>query len=119
MRRVYGVLPWGIIALGILHMAATWRNPSLTASALWFFSGGIAMVLTGALNLVNHSYGATAPGLRWLCRGTNIFMLCFSALAGVVTSAGVATLVIIVGLFGAVTILSWMRLSGGAAFAAS
>ena len=62
MRRIYGILPWGMIALGILHMAATWRYSALTASALWFFSAGIATVLAGSLNLLNHAYGAIAPG---------------------------------------------------------
>lgn len=109
MSRLYGILPWGIIVLGILHMAATWRNPTLSAAALWFFSAGIAMVLTGSLNLLSHAYGASAPGLRWFCRGNNIFMLNFTALSGVVTNAGVATMVTIVGLFGAVTVLSWVR----------
>jgi hypothetical protein len=25
MSLLHGVLPWGLIALGTLHMAATWR----------------------------------------------------------------------------------------------
>jgi hypothetical protein len=95
-------------------MAATWRvSSTLTASALWFFSAGIAWVLTGSLNLLNRAYGANAPGLRWFCRGTNVFMLCFTALGGVVTNASALGLTIVVGLFGAVTILSWMRLTVG------
>ena len=110
MRRAYGILPWGMIALGVLHMAATWRvSSTLTASALWFFSAGIVAVLTGSLNLLNRAYGADAPGLRWFCRGTNVLMLCFTALSGVVTNASASELAIVVGLFGAVTILSWMR----------
>lgn len=114
MRRAYGILPWAIVALGVLHMAATWRvSSTLTASALWFFSAGIAWVLTGSLNLLNRAYGANAPGLRWFCRGTNVFMLCFTALGGVVTNASALGLTIVVGLFGAVTILSWMRLTVG------
>ena len=115
MRRIYGILPWGMIALGILHMAATWRYSALTASALWFFSAGIATVLAGSLNLLNHAYGAIAPGLRWFCRGTNVFMLGFTALSGVVTNASVAAMAIIVGLFGAFTILSWMGPLGSGA----
>lgn len=110
MRRTYGILPWGIIALGVLHMAATWRvSSTLTASALWFSSAGIVAVLTGSLNLLNRAYGADAQGLRWFCRGTNVFMLCFTALSGVVTNASALELAIVIGLFGGVTILSWMR----------
>lgn len=114
MRRAYGILPWGMIALGVLHMAATWRySNTLSASALWFFSAGIATLLTGSLNLLNHAYGAIAPGLRWFCRGMNLVMLCFTALSGVVTNASASTMAIVVGLFGAVTILSWMRSTVG------
>lgn len=110
MRRAYRILPWGMIALGVLHMAATWRySNTLTASALWFFSAGVATVLTGSVNLLNHAYGAVAPGLRWFCRGMNVVMLCFTTLSGVVTNASPSVLAIVVTLFGAVTILSWMR----------
>jgi hypothetical protein len=111
MRRTYGILPWGMIALGVAHMAATWRvSHALTAAALWFFSAGIVIVLTGSLNLLNRAYGADARGLRWFCRGTNVFMLCFTALSGVVTNASAPELAIVVGLFGVVTILSWLHL---------
>jgi hypothetical protein len=103
-------MPWGIIALGVLHMAATWhRFDSLSASALWFFSGGVALVFTGSINLLNWAYGAIAPGLRWFCRAANIGMLGFTLLGGVVTRASGSQLAIVFGLMGAVTILSWMR----------
>lgn len=109
MRRAYRILPWGMIALGVLHMAATGRvSSTLSPSAIWFFSGGVVAVLTGSINLLNNAYGAAAPGLRWFCRGVNVFMLCFTALSGVVTNASAAELAIVVGLFGTVTILSWM-----------
>jgi hypothetical protein len=114
MRRAYGLLPWGMIALGVLHMAASWRfYNTLTASALWFFSAGIAWLLIGSLNLLNHAYGAIAPGLKWFCRGINVVMLCFTALSGVVTNASASGMAIVVGLFGAVTVLSWMRAAVG------
>ncbi|MBC7842473.1 MAG: hypothetical protein H7099_09175 [Gemmatimonadaceae bacterium] len=113
MRSVYGVLGWGIIALGILHMAATPR--ALTVSAVWFFSGGIAMVLTGALNLLRRTYGGTAPGLRWFCVGTNAAMTAFAAVAGWVGRASVAELATIAGWMGATTVLSLMRSTAGAA----
>ena len=113
MRKVYGVLGWGIIALGILHMASTPR--ALTASAVWFFSGGIAMVLTGALNLLSRTYGGTAPGLRWLCVATNTAMTALALVAGWVGQASVGELVTIVGWMGATTVLSLMRSAVGAA----
>lgn len=113
MRRVYGVLGWGIVALGVLHMASTPR--ALTLSAVWFFSGGIAWVLTGALNLLNRSYGGGAPGLRWFCVGTTAAMTAFTFVGGWVSRASVAGLVIIVGWMAATTVLSLMRSAVGAA----
>ncbi len=107
MRKVYGVLGWGIIALGILHMASTPR--AVTASAVWFFSGGIVMVLTGALNLLSRAYGGTAPGLRWFCVGTNAVMTAFALVAGWVGRASVGQLATIVGWMGATTVLSFLR----------
>lgn len=113
MRKLYGVLGWGIIALGILHMASTPR--ALTASAVWFFSGGIAMALTGALNLLSRTYGGTASGLRWFCVATNAAMTVFALVAGSVGRASVGELVIIVGWMGATAVLSLMRSAVGAA----
>jgi len=113
MRKVYGVLGWGIISLGIIHMASTPRN--LTMSAVWFFSGGIAMVLTGSLNLLSRTYGGTAPGLRWFCVATNAAMTVFILIAGSVGRASVGGLVTFVGWMAATTVFSLMRSAVGAA----
>jgi hypothetical protein len=109
MRRIYAILGLGIVALGVLHMSATFRLDALTSSAIWFFSGGVSLVLTGALNLLNRAYGATAPGLRTFCIATNIGMTIFSCIGGWVTHAGVGELAVVVGWFGATTILSVTR----------
>jgi hypothetical protein len=110
MRQAYGVLPWGIILLGAVHMVATpSRFETFNASALWFFSGGIVLLLTGSLNLLNRAYGASAPGLLWVCRITNVGMLAFCGVGGVVTHGTLAELVVVPGLMGAMTVLSWMR----------
>src|SRR5687768_11390967 len=99
MKRAYGTLPWGIIALGVLHMAATWKvYDALTPAALWFFNGGIVLVFTGAINLINRAHGAKTPALRWFCRAVNVVMLCFSTISGIVTGAGVVSLVVVLGL---------------------
>ena len=113
MRKVYRVLGWGIIALGLLHMASTPR--AQTASAVWFFSGGIAMALTGALNLLSRTYGGTASGLRWFCVATNAAMTAFALVAGSVGRASVGELVTIVGWMGATTVFSLMRSAVGGA----
>ncbi len=88
---------------------------SLTSSAVWFFSGGIAIVLTGALNLLSRKYGATAPGLRWFCIGTNVAMTGFALVAGRVGQAGIGQLVTIVGGMAATTVLSLTRAAIGSA----
>jgi hypothetical protein len=92
-------------------MASTPR--ALTASAVWFFGGGIALVLTGALNLLSRMYGGTALGLRWFCVGTNAAMTAFALVAGWVGRASVGELVAIVGWMGATTVLSLMRSAVG------
>lgn len=62
-----------MIALGVLHMLATFRFfNTVNNAALWFFNGGIAFVLTGTLNLLHRAYGRIAPGVRRVCIGTNI-----------------------------------------------
>ena len=56
MRLAYLLFACGIVALGVVHMAATFRSfDAPSSAALWFFSGGIAMVLTGVLNLLNRA----------------------------------------------------------------
>jgi glucose uptake protein GlcU len=110
MKRAYGILAWAIIALGIVHMIATWRRfDTFNASALWFLSGGIALVFTGSVNLLNRAYGAIAPGLLWFCRGANVVMLIVNCVGGVVTHASVSELAIVLGVMGTMTILSCTR----------
>ena len=67
-------------------------------------------MLTGSLNLLNRAYGAIAPGLLRFCRATNVGMLAFTAIGGLVTHATPTELAVMLGLMGATTILSWMRL---------
>ena len=107
MRKIYFALACGVMALGLLHMAATTRLFSaLTQSALWFLSGGLLMVLAGALNLLNRAYGGAAPGVRWVCVGTNAIVTLFALSAGLVGHASAGELVVIVGLMAGVAALS-------------
>ncbi|MCU0649254.1 MAG: hypothetical protein MUF00_14745 [Gemmatimonadaceae bacterium] len=92
-------------------MASTPRP--LTASAVWFFSGGLAMVLTGAINLLNRTYGGVAPRLRWVCVGANAVMTAFALVAGWVGRASGGELVTIVGWMGATTVLSVVQSAVG------
>ena len=109
MRHLYAVFAWGIVALGVVHMSATGRVHSSTTAALWFFSGGVSMVLTGAINLLNRSYGAAAPGLRRVCIATSAGMTVFAFVLGVASHASVPQLVTVVGWFAVTTILSSIR----------
>jgi len=112
MGRIYAVLGWGIVALGTVHMLATARFFSgLTGSALWFFAAGVAMSLTGALNLLNRSYGRSARGVRWVCIGNNVVMALFAIATGVVNRAGVGEFLLVLGLMGGATVLSLPRRS--------
>jgi hypothetical protein len=107
MRRAYFVLSLGIIALGAVHIIATPRYfDHLTSAALWFASGGLSMILTGALNLLRRAYGADAPGLRLVCVGANVVMTAFAFLAGYTGRASVAEFVVVLGLIGGATLFS-------------
>jgi len=107
MRFLYPFVSWGIIALGAVHMVATFHFfKSLTSAALWFFSGGIALALTGALNLLHRAYGPIAPGLRKVCIVTNLIMLAFGIVSGVVGRASIAQFALVLGLIGGATLLS-------------
>ena len=106
---LYRILSWGIVALGTLHMLTTAALRGGTpAGRVWFFGAGIAMVLSGSLNLLNSAYGAGAPGVRWVCIGNNLLMTCFAVAAGVFTDAGPAQFAIVLGLVGGATVLSFL-----------
>lgn len=109
LHRIYAILGWAIIALGGLHMLTTFRLASSPAFRVWFFGSGIALVLVGALNLLHRNYGPSAPGLRAVCRGANIFITLFAAIAGIVSRASVPELVMMMALLGGATILSFLH----------
>ena len=107
IRNAYLACSWGIVALGVLHMAATARLfTALTQSALWFLSGGLAMVLTGAINLLNRAYGGSAPGMQWVCRAANVALAVFALTAGLVGRAGAVEMIVVVGLMVGAAVLS-------------
>lgn len=107
MRTLHLVLALLIIILGLVHLSATFMLfDALTGRAVWFASGGIAVVLTGVINLLNRAYGAAAPGVRWAAIGANATMTVFAALAGYAGAASGAQLVLIVGLLAVATLAS-------------
>lgn len=107
MSRIYLLVSLGIIGLGILHIASTPRLfAQLSSPAVWFASGGLAIVLTGVLNLLSRTYGHAAPGLRIACVSTNAVMTAFAVLAGYVGRASASELALILSLMGGATLLS-------------
>jgi hypothetical protein len=107
MQRAYFVLSLGIVVLGLVHIAATPHYfTHLSSGAVWFASGGLAMILTGALNLLQHAYGALAPGLRAVCVAANVVMIAFALLAGYTAKASAAEFALVIILIGGATLLS-------------
>ena len=108
MGRLYLLLAVLMSGLGLVHVSATFALfDSLSSRAIWFASGGLAMILTGVINLLNKAYGAAAPGIRWAAFGANFAMTVFAALAGIAGAASAAQQIVIVGLMIAATLLSW------------
>ena len=115
MRRLYLVLAVLIIVLGLVHLLATLLLfDAFSSRALWFASAGLAIVLTGILNLLNRAYGAAAKGVRWAAVGANLAMTLFAALAGFAGAASGIQLILIVGLLAATALISLAppRISG-------
>lgn len=89
MKILYALSGAAIMALGVLHMATTFRLSSSPVAKVWFFGAGLAIALGGLLNLLNRRYGLAAFGLRAACIGTNVLMVCLVGVAGRVTGASV------------------------------
>ena len=107
MHRAYFTLSVCIILLGLAHIAATPRYfPAFTSSSVWFASGGLAIILTGTLNLLRRIYGDAAPWLRRVCIATNVVMTIFALLAGYAGRASAIEFVLVLGLLGGATVLS-------------
>src|SRR2546430_1164242 len=88
LGRLYLILAWLITALGMLHMAATFRLPGPNPlGKIWFFGSGIAIVLGGALNLLHRTYGRSCFGIRIVCRSANLLLTLVAIVAGTIMGA--------------------------------
>jgi hypothetical protein len=104
---IYAVFAWLIVAIGILHMMATFRlSAGISLGNVWFFGSGLAIFLVGALNLLHHAYGVSCPGVRIVCRTGNFLLTLIAIVAGTISGASLVQRVIIWSLFGGVLILS-------------
>jgi hypothetical protein len=107
LSRVYAVFAWLIVAIGTLHMFATFRLSAGTPlGKVWFFGSGLAIALVGALNLLHRAYGASCLGVRIVCRIGNVLLTLIAIVAGTISGASLLQRVIIWSLLGAVLIVS-------------
>jgi len=90
-------------------MATTFRLSSSAVFKVWFFGTGIAIALTGVINLLNRRYGLAAFGLRVVCIGTNVLMICLAAVAGRVTGASAVEQVAVLTVLTSALLLSALR----------
>ena len=109
VKILYALSSTLTLALGLLHMATTFTLASTPSAKVWFFGAGIAIALGGVLNLLNRRYGLAAFGLRVVCIGANVLMVCFAAVAGHLTGASAAQQVVMLTLLASALILSAMR----------
>ncbi len=62
-----------IIALGVVHIGFTYHDyDRFTMGAVWFIGTGVAIILSGFLNLALRRDVGRDRLVRWLCHGTNI-----------------------------------------------
>lgn len=107
IHRAYAALSWMAIGLGLIHVTATpLYSAHFTQAALWFASGGLAMILTGTLNLLNRTYGRAAAGLRRASVVTNVVMTTFGVLMGLAGHPTLFQFAVVVGIFGGVSACS-------------
>jgi hypothetical protein len=76
MRIVDQVAAWCVVVLGLGHSIWTARFPEMNLNALWFLSGGLFLMVVGALNLLRVRY-VSASGVRWVCVASNVAALAF------------------------------------------
>ena len=77
MKTLYALSATVTLALGLLHMATTFSLSSTPSAKVWFFGAGIAIALSGVLNLLNRRYGQAPCGLRAACIRANVLIACF------------------------------------------
>jgi hypothetical protein len=71
------LLAWAVILLGALQCASTFHFfTRLEEPALWFFAGGLLLVLVGALNLLRIRETGV-PAVRALSRASNLVLSAF------------------------------------------
>jgi hypothetical protein len=76
LRTLDIVIGWLLIAFGALHLSLTRKvHPNIDINAVWFASGGLMIIATGALNLLRVAYGSAAKGVHVVSVIANIVLL--------------------------------------------
>jgi hypothetical protein len=91
-------------------MATTFRLSSSTpAGKVWFFAAGMAMALTGMVNLLNRRYGNAAFGLTATSIVANFALLCTAIVAGRITQVSTMAQILMAAVLLLTLILSAVR----------
>lgn len=115
MRLFYIILSCCLIALGawwVVQGLLDWdtAGPFAAFSALGAMAG-LAVVLTGALNLLNQTYGSLAYGVRASAIGANLALIAFQIAFAERSSWSDWGLLVILLLLALLTLLSFSRRS--------
>ena len=71
--RVYLVVAWALTMIGVIQIMFTGvRFEQFDEGALWFATAGLAISLTGAMNLLNLGRYLKDAGVRRVCLGANL-----------------------------------------------
>lgn len=115
MRILDIVCGWLLIAFGALHVSLTGKyDPSIGLNGIWFASGGLFIITTGALNLLRVAYVSVAKGVRIVSILANVVVvLLILFMATKVPMRGNPQVVVGLILAGLLTVLSVFRRDGG------
>jgi hypothetical protein len=73
--KIYLVLSWAIVSIGVIQtMFTALRFEQFDEAALWFATAGMAIALTGAMNLLNLGRHLEDAGVRRVCLVANLAM---------------------------------------------
>lgn len=56
LNRIHSLVAWLIVAIGMVHMLATFRLSGPALGKLWFFGSGLAIALVGPVNVLYRAY---------------------------------------------------------------
>jgi len=114
LRRIDIVIGWLLIAFGAVHLSLTRRvHPDIDINAIWFVSGGLLIIVIGALNLLRVAYSSVAKGVHVVSLIANIVLLLLMLLlAAVVPMRGNPQVLIGLVLAALLTAFSVFRRTG-------